>query len=398
MACLLPFPQRFHAAVDYVVNPPPGGRPSRMRRPPEPDPIAAIEAAAQPAGSAHGSCPPPGASAPDTRGLRRAQEPRRSRTRRAWCCTRCTSRRRSARARKASPGVERRGVGQVAVLGAAGRHVVGGGHAPVRQAAGRGGPGALPQSRSRGCWAGRRGRRAGALTAAGAPRAAGLVGAQGGRGRRAAARGRGAGRRAAAARRRARARGGGGGGRVGRAAHGGRAPAAAAVRARRRRAGRPHVRCGRQLRRAPAAPTAALGRAGAGADGARARAGGRYLGDVWALELATLMWRPVSGVKSAPPTPQPPPREGDALPPPPPAGGLPPCAGHALVAWGTQLLCLGGHTKARPRAHARTAADATAQAPGARRCHSPAGACCPARAPGWRTGEGRGGSAHRARV
>ena len=104
MACLLPFPQRFHAAVDYVVNPPPGGRPSRMRRPPEPDPIAAIEAAAQPAGSAHGSCPPPGASAPDTRGLRRALEPRRSRTRRAWCCTRCTSRRRSARARKASPG------------------------------------------------------------------------------------------------------------------------------------------------------------------------------------------------------------------------------------------------------------------------------------------------------
>jgi len=151
--------------------------------------------------------------------------------------------------------------------------------------------------------------------------------------------------------------------------------------------------CGASLSRRPPA----RGRAGAGADGGRARAGGRYLGDVWALELATLTWRPVSGVKSAPPTPQPPPREGDALPPPPP-GGLPPCAGHALVAWGTQLLCLGGHTKARPRAHARSAADATAQAPGACRCHSPAGACCPATAPGWRAGEGCGGSADRARV
>ena len=69
---------------------------------------------------------------------------------------------------------------------------------------------------------------------------------------------------------------------------------------------------------------------------------------MWALELGTLTWRPVSGVKSAPPTPQPqpPPEEGAALPPPPPSG-LPPCAGHAVVAWGTQLLCLGGHSKAR---------------------------------------------------
>ena len=74
---------------------------------------------------------------------------------------------------------------------------------------------------------------------------------------------------------------------------------------------------------------------------------------MWALELATLTWRPVSGVKSAPPTPQPPPQEGAALPPPPP-GGLPPCAGHALLAWSTQLLCLGGHTKARAPASRAT--------------------------------------------
>ncbi|KAK9821109.1 hypothetical protein WJX81_006949 [Elliptochloris bilobata] len=109
--------------------------------------------------------------------------------------------------------------------------------------------------------------------------------------------------------------------------------------------------------------------------------GGRYLGDVWALELATLTWRPVSGVKSAPPTPQPPPQEGAALPPPPP-GGLPPCAGHALVAWGTQLLCLGGHTKAKDAAAAMavrcfdtlarawTQLSPSAQAPTSRGSHS----------------------------
>ncbi len=73
--------------------------------------------------------------------------------------------------------------------------------------------------------------------------------------------------------------------------------------------------------------------------------GGRYLGDVWILALDTLTWTPVSGpAKSAPPTPS---QNGDAAvdaltsvsqP-------LPPCAGHAMIAWGSKLLVLGGHMK-----------------------------------------------------
>ncbi|EIE23784.1 galactose oxidase [Coccomyxa subellipsoidea C-169] len=74
--------------------------------------------------------------------------------------------------------------------------------------------------------------------------------------------------------------------------------------------------------------------------------GGRYLGDVWILALDTMTWSPVSGpAKSAPPTPS---QNGDAAailaPVPQP---LPPCAGHAMVAWGSKLLVLGGHMKAK---------------------------------------------------
>lgn len=66
---------------------------------------------------------------------------------------------------------------------------------------------------------------------------------------------------------------------------------------------------------------------------------------MWILALDTLTWSPVSGpAKSAPPTPS---QNGDAAadilaPVPQP---LPPCAGHAMVAWGSKLLVLGGHMK-----------------------------------------------------
>ena len=36
-------------------------------------------------------------------------------------------------------------------------------------------------------------------------------------------------------------------------------------------------------------------------------------------------------------------QEADSLPP-----ALPQLAGHALVVWGTTILCIGGHTKVRP--------------------------------------------------
>lgn len=74
-------------------------------------------------------------------------------------------------------------------------------------------------------------------------------------------------------------------------------------------------------------------------------AGGRYLGDMWMLALDTLTWTPISGpAKSAPPTPL---QNGDAAE----AALLPvsqpllPCAGHAMVAWGSKLLVVGGHMK-----------------------------------------------------
>ncbi|CAL8471826.1 g11368 [Coccomyxa elongata] len=75
--------------------------------------------------------------------------------------------------------------------------------------------------------------------------------------------------------------------------------------------------------------------------------GGRYLGDVWILALDTLTWTPVSGpAKSAPPTPS---QNGDAALDAlaPVSQPLPPCAGHAMIAWGSKLLVLGGHMKAK---------------------------------------------------
>ena len=59
--------------------------------------------------------------------------------------------------------------------------------------------------------------------------------------------------------------------------------------------------------------------------------GGRYLGDVWALDIERLQWRPVSCTSAG----------DDELP------SFQPLAGHRLVAWGTTLLCIGGHTKAK---------------------------------------------------
>ena len=73
-------------------------------------------------------------------------------------------------------------------------------------------------------------------------------------------------------------------------------------------------------------------------------AGGRYLNDVWTLDLETLVWQLLStravpredadGAEVAS-------EEGAALLQP----AFPPLAGHALVVWGTSILCIGGHTK-----------------------------------------------------
>ena len=87
-------------------------------------------------------------------------------------------------------------------------------------------------------------------------------------------------------------------------------------------------------------------------------AGGRYLNDVWQLDLDSLAWSnlQVSG-KDLPASQQAVSATSPQHPPPPPQGGagaevevataaLPPSAGHVLVAWGSNLLSVGGHTKA----------------------------------------------------
>jgi hypothetical protein len=73
--------------------------------------------------------------------------------------------------------------------------------------------------------------------------------------------------------------------------------------------------------------------------------GGRYLSDVWTLNLDKLEWVPTvySGGKQAP---GPPPSSGPDNPP-PPQPTMPPCAGHVVVPWGTSLLVVGGHTKVK---------------------------------------------------
>ena len=86
--------------------------------------------------------------------------------------------------------------------------------------------------------------------------------------------------------------------------------------------------------------------------------GGRYLNDVWQLDLDTLAWSnlQVSG-KDLPASQQALSASSPQHPPPKPQSGagaevevataaLPPSAGHVLVAWGSNLLSVGGHTKA----------------------------------------------------
>ena len=75
--------------------------------------------------------------------------------------------------------------------------------------------------------------------------------------------------------------------------------------------------------------------------------GGRYLNDVWALHVDRLAWELVSaGGRAAAEeaaqeaTPDAPEREGLLA-----SNVLPPCAGHALIPWGSHLLCIGGHVK-----------------------------------------------------
>ena len=94
-------------------------------------------------------------------------------------------------------------------------------------------------------------------------------------------------------------------------------------------------------------------------------AGGRYLNDVWLLNLDTLMWQLVTTTAK----PLPPIGGGkfDEIEPavsepllgnhddnkPGTSAALPPSAGHILVAWGSRLLCIGGHTKAGTYSHSR---------------------------------------------
>ncbi len=95
-------------------------------------------------------------------------------------------------------------------------------------------------------------------------------------------------------------------------------------------------------------------------------AGGRYLNDVWVLNLDTLTWQLVTTTAK----PLPPVGGGsfDEIVPvvtspllgfkedstkPGSTAALPPSAGHVLVAWGSNLLCIGGHTKAGTYSHLR---------------------------------------------
>ncbi len=71
-------------------------------------------------------------------------------------------------------------------------------------------------------------------------------------------------------------------------------------------------------------------------------AGGRYLGDMWILHLDSLTWEAVT-----PKAAQLPEENGNS------AAAvashlLPPSAGHAMAAWKSKLLIVGGHMKVRP--------------------------------------------------
>lgn len=97
-----------------------------------------------------------------------------------------------------------------------------------------------------------------------------------------------------------------------------------------------------------------------------ASAGGRYLNDVWVLNLDSLTWQFVT--TSAKPLPPIGGGRFDEIEPaviepllghhkddsrPGSTAALPPSAGHALVVWGSNLLCIGGHTKAGTYSHLR---------------------------------------------
>eukprot|EP01023_Acetabularia_acetabulum_P009657 TRINITY_DN1435_c0_g2_i1.p1 TRINITY_DN1435_c0_g2~~TRINITY_DN1435_c0_g2_i1.p1 ORF type:complete len:572 (-),score=90.39 TRINITY_DN1435_c0_g2_i1:428-2143(-) len=62
--------------------------------------------------------------------------------------------------------------------------------------------------------------------------------------------------------------------------------------------------------------------------------GGKYLNDVWVLNLDDLSWLCASQVS-----------KNMSLPPPP----LPPVAGHCVIGWGANLLVIGGHRKSKDR-------------------------------------------------
>ena len=94
-------------------------------------------------------------------------------------------------------------------------------------------------------------------------------------------------------------------------------------------------------------------------------AGGRYLNDVWVLSLDNLTWQlvttsakplpPVGGgifdeIESEVSTPLLGHKEDSSKPS---SSALPPSAGHVLLAWGSNLLCIGGHTKAGTYSHLR---------------------------------------------
>ena len=94
--------------------------------------------------------------------------------------------------------------------------------------------------------------------------------------------------------------------------------------------------------------------------------GGRYLNDVWVLNLDSLVWQlitttakplpPIGGgsfdeIKPAENKPLLGHSKDDSKPR--STAALPPSAGHVLVAWGSHLLCIGGHTKAGTYSHLR---------------------------------------------
>ena len=90
------------------------------------------------------------------------------------------------------------------------------------------------------------------------------------------------------------------------------------------------------------------------------------MNDVWVLSLETLAWQLVT--TSAKPLPPVGGGSFDEIVPvvttpllgftedsskPSSTCALPPSAGHVLVAWGSNLLCIGGHTKAGTYSHLR---------------------------------------------